>query len=264
MWASPSSSALNQRPDRPSVADLAQRPGDLIVDVRVPEQGNEDVETAAVPQLAKHVDCVVSVRPNLIPHPPARFCKVCSTPRDPLTDRPVASVRQDAPDGGQTARITKAREDERRIRPDVSIVVPQQRLQRHECSSVPVGREFLRDLELPPEHRCAVETFEQLLNGRIALARWRRTSENHRSSRRAWVSPASSRHLRRRRGVPHHRNRHHLEPGFCGAIGVLEYMPMGCPAGSLTSPMAPVPFGRSKGNPGTSVPPSSFALLQLA
>jgi hypothetical protein len=56
----------------------------------------------------------------------------------------------------------------------------------------------------------------------------------------------------------------HLDPGFCGGSGVLEYIPTGCPAGSLTSPMAPAPFGRSKGNPGTSVPPSSLAFLQLS
>src|SRR5215470_13915201 len=52
------------------------------------------------------------------------------------------------------------------------------------------------------------------------------------------------------------------DPGFGGARRVLEYIPTGCPAGSLTRPMAPVPFGRLKGNPGASVPPSSFALLQ--
>ena len=55
-----------------------------------------------------------------------------------------------------------------------------------------------------------------------------------------------------------------LDAGFGGAIGVLEYIPKGCPEGSLTSPMAPVPFGRLKGNPGTSVPPSSVAFLQLS
>jgi hypothetical protein len=127
----------DQRAYRPRVADLAQRPGGMIVDVRVPEQRNEDVDTAAFPELAKHMDCVISVRPNLISHPPARFCEVRSSPRDPLTERPVGSVRQDAPDGGWTPRITKAREDKRRVRPDVSIDVAQQRLQRNEHSSVP-------------------------------------------------------------------------------------------------------------------------------
>lgn len=56
----------------------------------------------------------------------------------------------------------------------------------------------------------------------------------------------------------------HLDAGFCGASGVLEDIPTGCPTGSLTSPTAPVPLGRSKGNPGTGVPPSSFAFLQLS
>ena len=36
-------------------------------------------------------------------------------------------------------------------------------------------------------------------------------------------------------------------PSFCGASGVLEYSPTGCPAGSLTIPMAPVPLGGRRG-----------------
>ena len=56
----------------------------------------------------------------------------------------------------------------------------------------------------------------------------------------------------------------HLVGDGAGGSGVLEYRPTGWPAGSTTRPMAPVPSGRLKGNPGTTVPPSSFAFLQLA
>jgi hypothetical protein len=57
------------------------------------------------------------------------------------------------------------------------------------------------------------------------------------------------------------RNRH--LPGG-NASRVLEYMPIGCPAGSRTKAMAPVRSVRLKGNPDMTVPPSSFDLLQLA
>src|SRR5205814_103649 len=59
------------------------------------------------------------------------------------------------------------------------------------------------------------------------------------------------------------RNRH-LAGGTAGARGVLEYRPTGWPVGSRTRAMAPVPSGRLKGNPATTVPPSSFDFLQLA
>jgi hypothetical protein len=55
---------------------------------------------------------------------------------------------------------------------------------------------------------------------------------------------------------------HHLPGGK--ASRVLEYMPIGCPAGSRTRAMAPGRSVRLKGNPETTVPPSSFDLLQLA
>ena len=40
--------------------------------------------------------------------------------------------------------------------------------------------------------------------------------------------------------------------------GVLEYMPTGCPAGSMPRQMAPVRSVRLKGKPGTTVPPNSL------
>lgn len=49
-----------------------------------------------------------------------------------------------------------------------------------------------------------------------------------------------------------------------GASGVREYIPMGCPEGSVRTAIAPTPSGRLNGNPGTTAPPSSAALLQLA
>jgi hypothetical protein len=55
-----------------------------------------------------------------------------------------------------------------------------------------------------------------------------------------------------------------LAGGTADGTGVLEYMPTGCPVGSRTRAMAPIPSGRLKGNPGATVPPSSFDLLQLA
>lgn len=55
----------------------------------------------------------------------------------------------------------------------------------------------------------------------------------------------------------------HFAGEVVGVRGVLEYKPTGCPLGSRTRAMAPVPSGRLKGNPGTMVPPSSFAFLQL-
>jgi hypothetical protein len=59
------------------------------------------------------------------------------------------------------------------------------------------------------------------------------------------------------------RNRH-LPGDAAGGRGVLEYRPTGWPDGSRTRAMAPRPSGRLKGNPGGMVPPSSFALAQLA
>ena len=47
----------------------------------------------------------------------------------------------------------------------------------------------------------------------------------------------------------------HFVGDGAGGSGVLEYRPTGWPAGSTTRPMAPVPSGRLKGNPGTTVPP---------
>jgi len=78
----------------------------------------------AVPQLAKHMDRVVSVCPNLLRHPPAGWVEVERATGNPLTERPLGSIRHDAAEGSETPRITKACEDERRIRPEVSIVVP--------------------------------------------------------------------------------------------------------------------------------------------
>ncbi len=67
--------------------------------------------------------------------------------------------------------------------------------------------------------------------------------------------------------VPVHvlgRTRPHLLGGAGEGMGVREYMPTGCPTGSVTSPTAPPPSDRLNGNPGGTVPPSSFALAQLA
>jgi hypothetical protein len=166
------------------VSDLAERPGDVVIDVLVAQQWYKYINRARVLQLAEQMHRVVPIRSNLFSEPPPWCRQIARCPRNPLSQRPIRPVRQHPADRLESTWISQAREDERRIAARMSVVSVQPRFQFHQDPGVAHPGDLFGHLELPPEHRRAPELAEQICKGGILLTVNARAAEQAQGRRR--------------------------------------------------------------------------------
>src|SRR5439155_8488131 len=139
------------------IANLLQGPGNVIIDLGIHLERHKDGNRARVLQVTQEVGGIVAVCANLTwEGPPAA--------RNTLARRSCGIVAENGRNHLESSGVSKARENECSISPQVPVFVRQPRLQFGKNTGILPGYHCLSHFELSPEYCGGLELLQQLGN----------------------------------------------------------------------------------------------------